>query len=124
MNKATKDKMEGLVSARALFELHQATKVMFRDLAFGDETDGFELDDIRAFLTTKVFSAVVEAAEDGPPKPENEPTLTCAINYVRRYVIEHGYDREVAERQAITLYDLSDIGIRMLKTALPGVGVK
>ncbi len=116
MNKEIRDKMERLAGTRALADLHHATKVLYRDLAFGEADDEFTIDDIRAFITTKVFLAVVEAAEDGPPKAENEPTLVSAVNFVRLYV-RHGYKRKVAEGFAISLYNLSGIGIRMLKAA-------
>ena len=63
MDQAIKDRMDGLVSARALFDFHGAAKALFRDLRHSG--DGHSKNDIHDFMRSVLDVAMTEAEVEG-----------------------------------------------------------
>ena len=116
MDQTMKDRIEGLVKTRALFDFTTAAKVMFRDLRHGDEFCCLSKLSIHDYMLSVLMAVMTEAEIEGPLTAKDYPLMGNAIAYVRR----HNKNDKSARLIAAALYDLDAEGVAILNRIIAG----
>ena len=117
MDKTMKDRIDGLVRTRALFDFHVATKALFRNIRHDDEFSCLSKNEIHDYMRARLDQAMTEAEVEGPLTAKDYPLMINAVAYVRR----HGPFDKSARAIAAGLYDLDDEGLAILDRMVSGV---